>query len=331
MANESTTIDDNIFAGDKPTYDKMAKKFLSKRKLLARILHHLIPEFQKVSLKDIEEKYIQGDPKVGETPVDPGKTNQHLPSEIRGAATEQSEPAEGWVTFDILFYAKLPNNGEIVPFIINIEAQKARPTDYPLLKRVMYYASRLVSSQKEREFTGMDFGKIQKVYTIWLCFEPPAGHVKGGINGYSTVETCIDGDIKEPIEDYTLLNAFVVYVGEQQTGDKLINLLRLIFKEDLNATEKKNRLRDEYNLQLTEEMGEELSNMCNLGEGIEERGIAKGKVVGKAEGVTEATIKFVRNLLEDKDMPYEKIAKKAETTVEEVSRIAEEYGLSYTL
>ena len=123
----------------------------------------------------------------------------------------------------------------------------------------------------------MNFGMIQKVYTIWLCFEPPAGHVKGGINGYSTVETCIDGDIKEPIEDYTLLNAFVVYVGEQQTGDKLINLLRLIFKEDLNATEKKNRLRDEYNLQLTEEMGEELIDMCNLSEGIEERAIEKEK------------------------------------------------------
>ena len=323
MSNETKTIEDNILAKDKPAYDKMAKKFLSKRKLLARILHHLVPEFQKVSLKDIEETYILGEPKIGETPVDPGKTNQHLPPEIRGAATEQSEPAEGWVTFDILFYAKLPTNGGIVPFIINIEAQKSRPTDYPLMKRVMYYASRLVSSQKEREFTGMDFGKIQKVYTIWLCFEPPAGHAKGGINGYSTVETCIDGDIKEPVEDYTLLNAFVVYVGDQRTGNKLINLLRLIFKEGLTATEKTERLIRDYDLQLTEEMGEELNIMCNLSEGIEERGIARGRAEGRAEGVTEATEKIVRNLLAAKDMTYERIAQVTDISVADVARIAD--------
>ena len=53
-------------------------------------------------------------------------------------------------------------------------------------------------------------------------------------------------------------------------GNKLINLLRLIFKEGLTATEKTERLIRDYDLQLTEEMGEELNIMCNLSEGIEE-------------------------------------------------------------
>ena len=66
-------------------------------------------------------------------------------------------------------------------------------------------------------------------------------------------------------------------------GNKLINLLRLIFKEDLTATEKTERLIRDYDLQLTEEMGEELNIMCNLSEGIEERGIARGRAEGRAD------------------------------------------------
>ena len=349
--------EDDIFEADKPTYDKIAKKFLSKRKLLARILKHLVPEFREASLGDIEDKYIEGDPQVGEVPVSPGMTNR-MPAEIRGVGTEQSETAEGWVTFDILFYAKLPTNGETVPFIINIEAQKARPTEYPLMKRVIYYGSRLLSSQKEREFSGMNFGMIQKVYTIWLCFEPPKGY-GSGINSYSTVEKHIRGDIKEPVADYQLLNAFVVYIGNHQTGDRLLNLLRLIFKENLSAAEKKERLIRDYDLRFTEEMGEELNIMCNLSEGIEERGIekgiakgmekgiakgiakgmakgmakgiAKGEAHGKAAGIAEATEKIVRNLLTAKDMTYERIAKATDTSVAEVTRIADKYGLSYTM
>ncbi len=44
--------DDNAF------YDRNAKKFLSEKALLARILKHLVAEFQDSSCKAIEEKYI---------------------------------------------------------------------------------------------------------------------------------------------------------------------------------------------------------------------------------------------------------------------------------
>ena len=106
-------------------------------------------------------------------------------------------------------------------------------------------------------------------------------------------------------------------------GNKLINLLRLIFKEDLTATEKTERLIRDYDLQLTEEMGEELNIMCNLSEGIEERGIARGRAEGRAEGVTEATEKIVRNLLAAKDMTYERIAQVTDISVADVARIAD--------
>ena len=55
----------------------------------------------------------------------------------------------------------------------------------------------------------------------------------------------------------------------------------------------------------------------------------RGEARGKAQGFAEATWKFVRNLLQDREMSYERIAKKADMTVEEVARIAKESGLAY--
>lgn len=290
MRHDKHVADDEL-GGRNPEYDRLAKKILSYKKLLAAILHHVVSEFKTVSRKDIEEKYIIGTPEVGTVSIEPGRTNKSfrppenaVPPQIRGAATEQGETAEGYVTFDILFYAKVPGTGDIIKLIINIEAQKAIPTDYPLMKRVIYYGCRLISSQKERDFTKSDYGKIKKIYTIWLCFEPPKG--KGsGINKYTITEKHLYGSCKEDAENYALLNAVVLYIGNRNTGDKLLNMLRLIFKENLTTKEKTKKLKDEYDLSISGEMGEEMDTMCNLSEGIYERGIRYGERRGEKRGI----------------------------------------------
>lgn len=65
--------------------------------------------------------------------------------------------------------------------------------------------------------------------------------------------------------------------------------------------------------------------MCKILDDVMNEGLDKGR----AEGIAEATVKFVRNLLVGKDMSYEKIAKVADTSVDEVIRIANESGLAY--
>lgn len=318
---DAKTADNDILSGDRPQYDKAAKKFLSKRRLLARILHYLVPEFRRVSLKEIEETCIVGEPHVSEVPVDPGQTNHAFPPEIRGAAQEQSEDAEGTIYFDIFFYAKLPQNGKIIKFIVNLEAQKDIPTAYPLMKRVEYYGSRLVSSQKERDFVKSDYGSICKVYTIWLCFKTPEGH-GSSINLYRPHEEHIFGDYEENPDDYQLSNAIVAYIGDQRTENTLLNLLRLIFKENLNGAEKRKLLEQEYDMKLTEDMGEELNIMCNLSEGIFESGITKGK----SEGM-ELTMRIWKMLTAKK--PFADIAKETQISLDEVRKIAQGFGIAY--
>ena len=53
---------------------------------------------------------------------------------------------------DILFYVRMRDG--LSRIIVNVEAQKDPATDYFILNRAIYYESRLISSQKEREFSG---------------------------------------------------------------------------------------------------------------------------------------------------------------------------------
>ena len=46
--------------------------------------------------------------------------------------------------------------------------QKDEPTSYNLINRAVFYACRLIASEKQREFTHMNFDDLVKVYSIWI-------------------------------------------------------------------------------------------------------------------------------------------------------------------
>lgn len=314
-----TAGEDVLLGGQNPSYDKAAKSFLSKKKMLAWILKRIVPEFADVSRQDIEEKYIEGEPQVGSTPVNEDKTNAGG-SIIRGDRTENSSITEGWVNFDILFHARAPKNGVLITLIINIEAQKDPDPGYALMKRAIYYASRLISSQKEREFTGSDYDSIAKVYTIWLCMASPEGD-ESAINSYTLNEQHLFGDYQEEKPLYDLINVTMLYIGKQKTHDKLIELLRLVFLADLNAEAKKQALELEYEMNLTDDMREELDGMCNLSEGIYERGMECGIEQGALKNKKEIALKMLKE-----NLPVDMIARLTNLTKAVILEIGKKNG-----
>lgn len=133
---------DELFEAQRASYDAEAKNVLACRQVLAPVMKQTVEEFRDVSLRDIEEKCIEGNPYVGAVPVDAGLTNDvwtelplgGLPQKIHGLQNESNEHKEGRVTFDVLFYARVPKTGRRIKLIINIEAQRAKE-DYPMAKR----------------------------------------------------------------------------------------------------------------------------------------------------------------------------------------------------
>ena len=210
---------------------------------------------------------------------------------IKGAQNEDNSITEGSIVFDILFRAKAPETNELITLIINVEAQKRlnpkkkTGDTYPLLKRAVYYASRLISSQKGTEFINSDYDKIKKVYTIWICMEAPQG--KSAINRYQLKEQHLLHRYKEPCQNYDLMGIIFVYLGNSKVKDQLINLLDLMFKSSKDASEKITTLHNDFGIDLTQEGEGDLAVMCNLGEGLYEDGLIKGKEEGKKEGRKE--------------------------------------------
>ena len=318
-------------------YDKAAKNVLSQKKVLAYILKRTVPEFESVSLDDIANIYIEGTPEVSTVPVSKDKTNavRHALErqdtlEIKGTQNENNSITEGSIVFDILFRAKAPATNEVITLIINVEAQKRlKPKKktggtYPLLKRAVYYASRLISSQKGSEFTNSDYDKIKKIYTIWICMEAP--HGKSAINRYQLKEQHLLHRYKEPCQNYDLMGIIFVYLGNSKVKDQLINLLDLMFKSSKNASEKIITLHNDFGIDLTQEGEGDLAVMCNLGEGLYEDGLIKGKEEGKKEGRTEGKLELALELLKD-GMSLEKVAKYSKLSLSMIKELAKQNKL----
>ncbi len=132
-----TEVKNSVIATDRDAqYDESAKRLLGKKIILAHILVKTIDEFKGMNPKEVVP-FIEGKPYISTVPVEPGLTNKSGEKEgkrIVGFNTENAEINEGLVRFDIVFYV-----------------------------------SRLISSQKERDFENTNYDDIKRVYSIWVC------------------------------------------------------------------------------------------------------------------------------------------------------------------
>ncbi len=318
------TIDDIYLAGKNPEYDAAAKKLLSSKKILAWILKYCVEEFKDCSIADIRDRYIIGIPETASVPVLPDETNAAAmvgTDHISGERTEDTSVTEGKVTFDIRFRAITPRN-ELVQLIINIEAQRSRHTSYPLLKRAMYYVSRLISSQYGVDFNKAQYGKIKKVYSIWLCMDAPDD--RGGITRYRMQEEPEYGNILDEKENYDLQQVVMVYVAHARADmeNRLLNLLGELFVSEDDANRKKAELIEHYDIDLNENEERLVSTMCNLSVGV----YVRGRESGILEGKIETSNQIVLNLLQ-MHMGMDFIKKATGRSEEDIKKLAEENHL----
>lgn len=327
MEVETTLAETMDAAGQKAKYDAACKRLLSEKSILAWIMKSCLAEYKDCSIQDIAEKYIEGQPSVESVPVAPDKTNPV----ILGLRTEDVSQTEGTVTYDVRFYAYAPGTEQLIRLIVNVEAQQSYHAGYPLLKRAIYYCSRMISSQYGTEFTKAEYSKVCKVYSIWICPTPPEHH-QNTITRYSITEENIVGHVKEVAENYDLMTVIVLGLGnpDEVAGKENTDILRLLsvlLSSEATDAEKKRVLRDDYSIPITETMERSLTEMCNLSQGVEEKGIAKGlakgRAEGRAEGRTEASLSLIRNLMDSTGLAVEKAMAMLKIPEEDRARYAE--------
>ena len=272
--DQASTLAQSLHATDgKAAYDRACKQLLSEKSILAWIMQTCLEEYRNCDVKEVE-KYIEGMPQVGEEAVFP---NESSPL-IQGADTTDKSLAEGTVTYDIRFFAVTPAEGEQVRIIINLEMQNKFDPGYPLLKRAIYYCSRMLSSQHGREFTHSHYEKIKKVYSIFICMGSSKQR-ENTITRYRMTEENLVGALQEPIHHYDLLSVVLLCLGdsEKEAPNKLLKLLNTLLSNETGESEKRRVLEEDFDIPMTHRLESEVSTMCNLSQGGEEKGIQKGR------------------------------------------------------
>ncbi len=277
--NTDTTIAKNIrVADEKASYDAACKRLLSEKIILAWIMKNCLEEYRDCDVEEIAEKYIEGTPQVGEVAVAPDESNRA--SMIQGAGNEDASLTEGTVTYDIRFLATAPVSGELIRLILNVEAQNDFYPGYPLIKRGIYYCSRMVSAQYGTEFTNSHYENIKKVYSIWICMNPPKSR-ENSITRYYIAEENLVGSVKERKADYDLMAAVMICLGkEADAGTDLLKLLNVLLSTETGSQDKCQILEEDFHIRMTLALESEVSLMCNLSKGVEEKGIEKGRQEG---------------------------------------------------
>ena len=149
METENTLARRITGVGLRASYDEACKRLLANKQILAWILKNCVEEFRDYNIKEIAEKYVEGTPEVAEKTVHQDEKGEF----VRGDNSEDTTVTEGTVFFDIRFRAVVPGTGEVISLILNVEIQNKFYPGYPVVKRGIYYGSRLISAQYGTDFT----------------------------------------------------------------------------------------------------------------------------------------------------------------------------------
>ena len=326
----NTELKNAVLATDRDAqYDNSAKRLIAHKIILARILIKTVEKFKGMDPLEVAA-LIEGIPYISTVPVEPGLTNAvHFQNgkRIVGFNTENQELNEGLVRFDIVFYVRMKDG--LSQIIINVEAQKDEPGEYEILNRAVFYVSRLISSQKERDFENSSYDDIKCVYSIWICMnmeENTMSHI------HLTKEDMIGS--YEWKGNLDLLNIIMIGLAkelpEHDETYELHRLLGALLSRELTVDEKLDIIGNEYDIPLEENFRKDMSTMCNLSQGVKEEGIAIGRreglEEGRREGYAEGEAGLIMTMYKNGLLP-EQIASATDKTVEEIKTIIQGKGI----
>lgn len=182
--------------------------------------------------------------------------------------------------------------------------QKDKPTGYRLSNRAIFYACRLISAQKQREFEHMKFNDMVKVYSIWIVANMESNSVNhihlaqdtlygtyqwtGGTDMINIVIAGITGKVQEAGEAEETVGS------EKADSRDLCRMLNTLFAVNLNHRERLRSLSDDFGIDIDKGLREEVEVMCNLGQGILERGQREGEKRGTRKTKEEVIINFYK-------------------------------------
>ena len=262
---------------------------------LAQIMKDCVNEYSDCTVDDIIEKYI-----------------------------------EGTLFYDVRFDAIAPKAEDsaepekVIRLIINVEAQTKFKPGYPLTKRAIYYCSRMISAQHGPIFTKSEYGKIRKVYSIWICTKPPK-NFENTLTRYSIKPEQLIGEAQEETENYDLLSVVIICLGKPDTENHkgILKFMEVLLSSTRSGSEKKKIFKEEFGIAMSEELEREVLEVCNLSQEVR----AEGREEGRIEGIEIGEIRMLVKQVRKGRVTVEEAAEDANMTVEQFKKVMENASL----
>ena len=110
------------------------------------------------------------------------------------------------------------------------------------------------------------------------------------------------GNSVEAAKNYDLISVVMICLGDaQERQADVLRMLDVLLSSECKAEEKKQILEEEFAIQMSERVEEEVAQMCNLSQGIVEKGMEKGM----EKGAFNATLASLRRLIANAGMSAE--------------------------
>ena len=123
---------------------------------------------------------------------------------------------------------------------------------------------------------------------------------QNSITRYRLTEENLIRNVKEPAKNYDLLSVVILCLGgaDDENYDGVPKLLDVLLSSEAGIEEKRQIIQNDFDIPMTETLESEVQTMCNLSQGVEEKGCIKVY----AEGLLAS----IRNLIANTGWPLEK-------------------------
>ncbi len=126
--------------------------------------------------------------------------------------------------------------------------------------------------------------------------------------------------------DYDLMTAVMICLGkEEESGTDVLKLLNVLLSTETDSKDKCQILEEDFHIKMTQSLESEVSLMCNLSKGVEEKGIQKGIQEGIQKGIA-AMVLTLKELQISRDVILNQICEKFGLTEEAAEVYLKEIG-----
>ena len=272
----------------KNAYNKQCKEILSYKIIAAKIMKECMEEYKGYDIPTIMNCL---------------EPNNHT-NKLIGITNDLDD-----IKYDVFFNASIPNSDHSIGAFINIEAQKTAKLPYKLHNRALVYIGYEIAYQYNRVFKNQEYDALQKVVSIWICFDAPTKEEQNSITYFSLSKDVKVGYNIVTLEEYDKLLIVIIYLSEESSQNEFLRFLEVLFTSHLTVSEKKRILEDEYQIPVDKKMEGELDTMCNLADRIEEKALEKGKQIGLEQGIEREKINSVISLMKNLHLTFEEAIK----------------------